>query len=159
MLSATVRTNWNTTGNLAGVAKLTPNLTRPDLKPKKAIHAPTPSNVQTAKETTKPTRTHVHSGDIVSIGNGTLRNTLRSVTTDRNPSALKQAARTNNDYKKSKNFFSKRSKEFYHHQHYTRIVYSVRHHSYPRTALVRNTENPECLQSQRRIARRILSPP
>ena len=159
MLSAMVLTNPNTIGNLAGVAKLTPNLILPDLKPRKAIHAPTPSNVQTAKETTKPTRTHVLSGDIVSTENGTSRNTLRSVTTDQNPSALKQAARTNNDYTKSKNFFSKRSKEFYHHQHDTRIIYSVRHHSYPRTALVRNTENPECLQPRRRIVRRILSPP
>ena len=115
MLSATVLTNRNTTGNSAGVVKLTPNLTRLDLKPKKAIHVPTPLNVQTAKEITKPTQTHVYSGDIDFIGNGTLRNMLRSMTTDRNPSALKQAARTNNDYTKSKDFFPKRSKEFYHH--------------------------------------------
>ena len=71
MLSATVLTNQITTGSLAGVVKLTPNLTRLDLKPKKAIHVPTPSNAQTAKEITKPTPTLVHSGDIISIGSGT----------------------------------------------------------------------------------------
>ena len=41
------------------------------MKPKKAILAPTPSSVPTAKEITKPIRIHVHSGDTVSIGSGT----------------------------------------------------------------------------------------
>jgi len=66
-----VLTNRNTTGSLVDVVKLTTKSTHLDWKPKKAILAPTPSSVPTAKEITKPVLIHVHFGDINSIGSGT----------------------------------------------------------------------------------------
>jgi len=42
------------------------------------------SNVLTAKEIIKPALTHVYFGDIALIGNGTSKNTLRSMKTGYN---------------------------------------------------------------------------
>jgi len=78
------RTNWNTTKNLDGTARLMPRSTRQDWKQKKGNHAPTHSSVQTVVETIKQTPTNVRFGVTGSIGNGIRRSILRSMRTDPN---------------------------------------------------------------------------
>jgi len=63
--------NRNITESLDGVAKPMIKLTHLDSQQRKASRVLTPSSVPTAEETTKPIRTHAHSGDTASIGNGT----------------------------------------------------------------------------------------
>jgi len=78
----------NITESSVGVVRRILKLILLDLKQRRANLAPTPSNVQTAKENTKPILTTVRSGSIASTGNGTLRSMPRYVKTDLNPFAL-----------------------------------------------------------------------
>jgi len=65
------------TASLCGVVKLMTRLTLPAWKPRRANHALTPSNVQTARANTKQTPPIVRSRNIGSTKNGMQKNMLR----------------------------------------------------------------------------------
>ena len=73
--------NWKTTASLAGVVKPMRKQTPLISKPKRANHAPIPSNVQIVMVIIKWIQLHVHSGKIDSIRNGSKRNIWRSMKT------------------------------------------------------------------------------
>jgi len=74
-------TNRRIIVNLAGAARPMKRLTHHTLKPRKANHAHTSSNVPTVEANIRQTLLYVCSGRTDSIENGTRRNTLRSVKT------------------------------------------------------------------------------
>jgi len=86
--NAMAPTNQKTTTNSDGVAKPTKKQIHHDLKPRKKNHVPILSSVRTTKATTKLTLLNVRSGNIVSIENGSKRNTSRFVKIGPNQSAL-----------------------------------------------------------------------
>ena len=157
--NVTARTSQNTTENLAGVAKPTPRSTHWGWKPRKANLALIRSSVQIAISIIKPTPTCVRSGDTDLIGSGTKRNMLRSVLTDPSPSVLKWMTPLPYEYQKSQDFFTKRLKEFSHHQYYPRNVDSLRHHFNPRTPLVWNTKDSQHFELRRGPSHRVYSSP
>ena len=69
-------------------------------------------NTLTVRGTTKPIPTNTHSGDTISTGNGTRRNTLKSVTTGSNQFALRKATNRKYDFEKPQNSFSKCLKNY-----------------------------------------------
>ena len=147
--NAMVLTNPITIENSVGIARQMPRSTRQDWNPRRVNHAPTHSNVLTVGVTTKLTPTNVHFGDTDSIGNNTRKSTPRSVKTDQNQFVLKKTALLPNDYQKPQNLLSKCLQELSHCQYNPRNTSLFRHHSNPRTTLVRNPKDSEYFELQR----------
>jgi len=78
------------------------------------------SNAPTVGKTTKPIRINTHSGGTASTENGTLRNTLKSVTTDSNQSTPWRAINKKYDFKESQSPFPKYAEKPSHCQHHPR---------------------------------------
>jgi len=96
----------------------------------------THSNALTVRGTTKLIPTNVHSGDTISTGNSTRRNTLKSVITGSNQFALRKATSRKYDFEKPQNSFSKRLKKPSYRQYHPQDTVTFRHNPNSRTALV-----------------------
>jgi len=88
------------------------------LKQRGVNHVPTLSNAPTVRKTTKLIRINAYSGGTASTENSTSRNTLKSVTTDSNQSALQRAINKKYDFEESQSPFLKHAEKPSHHQHH-----------------------------------------